>query len=509
VVACAGRHVRGSAPLLLALVGLSLVLRSTALGAGYWIDEGLSVGIAHHDLLDIPGVLRQDGSPPLYYLLLHLWTALVGDGESATRTLSLMIALVTVAVAWAAGTALAGARGGWCAAALAATHPFLTYYAQETRMYALVVLLSLAAAALLAALVVDGRRGARVPLGVVLAALLLTHSWGLFLLAGMVVAVLGLAAARTPAVPAGLLLRDGGVVLGVVAVLYAAWIPTLIEQARHTGAPWSDTPGLAELGDVLVAAVGGSWPAIVLGIVAVAAAMTPPARAAGRDARLAWVLGAPAVIAVLLAFAASQVEPAWATRYVAVAVGPLILLAALALVRAGRAGLVGLAIVTAIGLASPQTDRLETKDGTRAVARELPALRPDDLVVAAHPERGPLVRYELGPLPHYADLLGPVTDPQVFDWRDALERLRVADPRPTADSLVRSVRIGARLVLLLPETRSGRWTAPWTRLVKARSAAWERLLRDDQRLRLTDEIPPRSAAPRPRGIRALVFTRTG
>ncbi|HEY2327685.1 MAG TPA: hypothetical protein VGH52_09395, partial [Gaiellaceae bacterium] len=34
--------------LLIALTALSLYLRTRILGAGYWIDEGLSVGIAHH-----------------------------------------------------------------------------------------------------------------------------------------------------------------------------------------------------------------------------------------------------------------------------------------------------------------------------------------------------------------------------------------------------------------------------------------------------------------------------
>jgi hypothetical protein len=37
-----------------------------------------------------PGLLRQDGSPPLYYLLLHGWMALAGDGEAAARSLSLV-----------------------------------------------------------------------------------------------------------------------------------------------------------------------------------------------------------------------------------------------------------------------------------------------------------------------------------------------------------------------------------------------------------------------------------
>ncbi|HMS71618.1 MAG TPA: hypothetical protein PKB03_01160, partial [Baekduia sp.] len=62
------------------IVGLSYVLRTQALWAKFWIDEGLSVGIAHHPLTDIPTVLQKDGAPPLYYLLLHLWMDLIGGG---------------------------------------------------------------------------------------------------------------------------------------------------------------------------------------------------------------------------------------------------------------------------------------------------------------------------------------------------------------------------------------------------------------------------------------------
>src|SRR6476619_6902392 len=81
----------------LALLGLlmaaSLVLRVGRLDVGYWIDEGISVGIASHGFGQIPGALGQDGSPPLYYLLLHGWIQLVGTGEPATRSLSLLFAL--------------------------------------------------------------------------------------------------------------------------------------------------------------------------------------------------------------------------------------------------------------------------------------------------------------------------------------------------------------------------------------------------------------------------------
>src|SRR4051794_21682692 len=79
-----------TAGVLLLLIAWSLVLRTRAIGDSYWIDEGLSVGIASHPLAQIPGLLHQDGSPPLYYVLLHGWMALFGTHESATHTLSLV-----------------------------------------------------------------------------------------------------------------------------------------------------------------------------------------------------------------------------------------------------------------------------------------------------------------------------------------------------------------------------------------------------------------------------------
>ena len=60
------------------LVLLSIVLRTRDFGVGFWIDEGLSVGIADRPLSDIPAALRLDGSPPLYYSLLHVWMAVFG-----------------------------------------------------------------------------------------------------------------------------------------------------------------------------------------------------------------------------------------------------------------------------------------------------------------------------------------------------------------------------------------------------------------------------------------------
>src|SRR4029079_10250314 len=102
--------------LLLATV-VSVLLRTGDLRAGFWIDEGIAVGIAQHSFTEIPGLLREDGSPPLYYLLLHGWLALTGDGEAAARALSLLFAAVLVPVSWWAGNAHGARRAGLAARA--------------------------------------------------------------------------------------------------------------------------------------------------------------------------------------------------------------------------------------------------------------------------------------------------------------------------------------------------------------------------------------------------------
>ncbi|HEY7811605.1 MAG TPA: hypothetical protein VIC62_00110, partial [Nakamurella sp.] len=77
--------------LLLAAVILTvvagIVLRLVSTGE-LWLDESLSVQIARKPLPQLFAALRQDGSPPLYYLLLHGWIALWGRGEVATHALS-------------------------------------------------------------------------------------------------------------------------------------------------------------------------------------------------------------------------------------------------------------------------------------------------------------------------------------------------------------------------------------------------------------------------------------
>jgi len=163
------------------LVVISVVLRTRELHFHFWVDEGISVGIASHPLAHIPSLLRQDGSPPLYYLLLHLWMSARGHSEVATHELSLIFALLSIPAAYWAGASLFGRRVGLIAAVLAAGVPYLTTYAQETRMYSLVALLALVAVTSFVHVYVFRRRRYIPVFAVSLVATVYTHNWGLFL----------------------------------------------------------------------------------------------------------------------------------------------------------------------------------------------------------------------------------------------------------------------------------------------------------------------------------------
>jgi mannosyltransferase len=112
------------------LLLISGFIRTRFIGGQFWMDEALSVGIASHKLAAIPGVLRHDGSPPLFYVLLHGWMTLFGPSESATHAMSLLCALLTIPIGMWAGWSLFGPRAGYMAAIMFAFSSFLTQYGQ-------------------------------------------------------------------------------------------------------------------------------------------------------------------------------------------------------------------------------------------------------------------------------------------------------------------------------------------------------------------------------------------
>lgn len=471
---------RWATPALLGvLTALSLLVRTRVLGAGFWIDEGISVGIAHHHLSSIPHLLRQDGSPPLYYLLLGVWIRIFGDGESATHALSLLFSLGCIPLAYAVAQRLFGRLTGWCCATLAAFDPFLTYYGQETRMYAMVAFLSLVAALAYVEGVLRGKRRWTALLAVTLAAMVYTHNWSLFFCVGLAAATALGARDRFRE----LLLAGAG-----AFVLYLPWLPTILFQARHTGAPWASAPSVHDL----VLAPGAVLPDngavaafALVGGGALVAALRRERRSEER--RIVVTLALSSAVAICIAWVLSFATPEWTGRYFAALLAPLLLVGGRGLVRAEWLGVAALALILFLWIGGPQKDN---KENARQVAAALrPGLRPGELVISSQPEQVPVLRYYLGPGLRFATTLGPVPDPQIFDWRDAVTRLRAVDERQNLDSLLRTVPPGGRFVVISPVFRSYQaWKATWTKLVWRRAGSLRNALRADGRVRLVGHV---------------------
>jgi hypothetical protein len=101
----------------------------------------------------------------------------------------------------------------------------------------------------------------------------------------------------------------------------------------------------------------------------------------------------------------------------------------------------------------------------------------------------------------------------VFDWRDAVDRLRAAQPRPTFASLLATVPRGSEFVVVSPVFRGYRaWDATWTRLVWRKAERWSVVLAHDPQVRLvrhivTNEIAVKRDYFKP--IQAFVYRRVG
>jgi mannosyltransferase len=456
-----------------ALAVLAAILRLRALSAPYWIDEGISVGVAGHPLSAIPGVLRQDGSPPLYYLLLHVWMALFGSAPSSTHALSAGLAIACVPAAWWA-VAPFGAWAGLIAAGLMAFDPYIGLYADETRMYSLLLLLGVLVCGTFLRAFVLRRRVHVATFGLMLALALYAHAWGAFLVlaAGLAWVALVIAGPHRRA-----LVRDGVLAFGGAALLFAPWVPTLLYQAAHTGAPWSHRP----TGRSLERAVTRIWSgqrAELLLLPAAAVGLALGALRSGRSRRGLLAMVVIAAMTLLGAFAYSHFgTPAWALRYLVVVLAPLALLVALGL---GRLALLGPLAVLATALFAwhgrPTVATLEHKSNVAQVARALaPALPAGTLVFSTQPEQVPELAHELPPGMHYATPLGRVVDPGVMDWRDALARLSAARFAATLGPELRGLRHGARFLLVQPMFSHP--DSPWTLKIRDIARHWGHAVR--------------------------------
>src|SRR5918995_42271 len=387
-----------------------------------WLDEALSVNIASLPLGDMFEALRHDGHPPFYYLVLHAWMSVFGEGDGAVRALSGIFAVAALPLTWIAGRRIAGPSGARWALAVAALSPYLIRYATETRMYSMVMLLVLAGYLVLTDALDEPRPARLAALTLISGVLLLSHYWSFYLL-GAVGLMLAFRWWRSPLQRAA----TGRVLLAVAGggVLFLPLLRGVLLPVSNTGPP----RGLA---------------ALVLALFLALALFA--ARSGGREITLdvrtvpivrreLIVIGLVLAIGCVAGFATNAT---YQSRYAAVFVPLLLLAVAVGITRipgaarvvAGGAYLV-LAIV-GVGWVN-YYQRTQAEVVGDAVAEHA---QPGDVVVYCPDQLGPDYSRAMPDGLGLEELTYPaLTRPERVDWVDYAERNEAADPVQIAEEI--------------------------------------------------------------------------
>src|SRR4051794_22374468 len=429
------------------LIAAGLVLRFMARQA-LWLDEAQSVAIAklplHGSGPTLWDGLKADGSPPLYYLVLHGWIELFGTGTAVVRALSALLNIVAIYPLYILAKRVVGLRPARVVTLLYICSPYALYYATETRMYSLVILLTVLYGLAIEQTLRRPTVLSVLSVGVTAAGLALTHYWCIYLLITMtgVLAFLGWRRGRKFAWLA--LLGQG---LGAVLIL--PWVPTLLFQLKHTGTPWGEPASLSAVLHAYGWWAGGPSVAGRLALLVVAplivfavcgTAISTRAVQVGFKVNqpgmlLFTITTGTLVVAILIGQATGS---AYADRYTATAfipfllltgVGTTVLLSQRVLTAAvGSLALLGIVAGAAL-LVVPRTQASQAATALKRFAK------PGDVVMVCPDQIGPSVR-RLAPqdLNYYAT--PTFTDPARVDWVDYKTRNGSADPAAVAQRAV-------------------------------------------------------------------------
>jgi hypothetical protein len=273
------------------------VLRFATLDAqSYWLDELVTVSLLDRDFGAMLGEIRHtEATPYLYYLLAWPWARVAGLGEIGLRSLSALAGTATIPAAYGAGAALASRRVGLAAAAIVAAHPFLVWYSQEARSYALLALLGALSVLFLGRALGRPARGDL--LGWALAASLAqaTHYFAVFLVAAEAVWLVLRYRPRREAVAASL----------VPLLVLVAHLPLLAAQRGNGEAVTAGSLASRIGGGAKAVVVGYSFPleiagTLLAGSLVLVGLVLAAVRSSGRERAGALVAGSLAAAALVL-----------------------------------------------------------------------------------------------------------------------------------------------------------------------------------------------------------------
>jgi mannosyltransferase len=509
-----------------AVVVAGIVLRFVT-RSDLWLDEALSVNIARLPLGDLHEALKHDGAPPLYYVLLHFWTDVLGTSDLAVRALSGLISVATLPLAWFAGRRLGrpgppgpvrddSSKTRLVAALVVivfATSPYMIRYGTEARMYSLVMFLVTAGYLALRRALEHPSIG-RVALVALLVPLLLyTQYWTIYLLVVVGVGVLWCALrGRTPELRHSA--RRVVVALLVGGLTFVPWLPTFRYQADHTGTPWGD-PQLpwSALREALDQFSGGTslfhgeanimGALLVILLVLAAFGVAAGARHVDLDIRtrpaVRWELAA-AIGALTVGITFAYVSgSAFDGRYASMMFPLLLLVVAYGFtVFSSRAVMAGaLAVFVAIGLVGGIRNAVDNRTQAAQVAAIIASeAKPGDVVVYCPDQLGPAVSRLLGHRTGLEQMTFPVgARPEIVDWVDYRDVIARTDPATFAADVIERAGDHTVWYVATPGYRSldVKCEAVGSALARARPSGTQRVAEHDSKFFELDnlyEFPP-------------------
>lgn len=120
---------------------LSFLLRLVYLNQSLWLDEATTALVARMDLSEFfTKFMPADFHPPLYYLVVNLWSSLFGYSEIALRMPSVIFGVLTIYIVYVIAKDF---KYRWpiVPALFLATSGLHIYYSQEARMYSMATFL--------------------------------------------------------------------------------------------------------------------------------------------------------------------------------------------------------------------------------------------------------------------------------------------------------------------------------------------------------------------------------
>lgn len=121
------------------MLGTLLISRFLLIQNSIRLDEAQSLWQTSHSVTGTLKVIAQDVHVPLYHMLLHFWQLGFGQSIEAARTLSLLFFLATIPVVYLLARRILSVNWSLFVVLLFSFSPFMNWYANEARMYTLLV----------------------------------------------------------------------------------------------------------------------------------------------------------------------------------------------------------------------------------------------------------------------------------------------------------------------------------------------------------------------------------